>query len=274
MKENKLRSLINNNLPTVSTRMWSTDPFFYEAVGQTGNFDYVEFVAEYAPYDFKDLPNIVRAAELNDMGTMIKLDFQNRGYVAQKAIQAGFQSIMFVDHLNAGQVEESVSLVKPKLPGGPGVFGYPNGRYIGGQSHIPVPDHAKRLEEVVLCFMIEKQEAVDQIEEICAVPGVDMIQFGPNDFCLSNGWTREDHKAETKEAERKCIEAALRHGVRPRCEISSPDDAVYYISLGVRDFSLGDQLKSLKGFWNGDGAKMRKIAAEGCRKIQKAACGN
>lgn len=187
MKENKLRDLINCGQFSVSTRIWSTDPFFYEACGQSGNFDYVEFVAEYAPYDFKDLPNIVRACELNGMGSMIKLDFQNRGYVAQKAVQAGFQSIMFVDHVNADQVRESVSFVKPKLPGTPGVFGYPNGRYIGGQSHIPALDHAKRLNDIVLCFMIEKQEAVDQIDEICSVPGVDMIQFGPNDYCLSKG---------------------------------------------------------------------------------------
>ena len=78
MKENKLRDLINCGQFSVSTRIWSTDPFFYEACGQSGNFDYVEFVAEYAPYDFKDLPNIVRACELNGMGSMIKLDFQNR----------------------------------------------------------------------------------------------------------------------------------------------------------------------------------------------------
>ena len=104
MKENKLRYHIDHDLPLLSTRLWSTQPFFWEAIGATGTFDYVEFVAEYAPYDFTDLPNMARAAELNDMGTMIKLDFQNRGYVAQKAVQAGFQSIMFVDHVNPDQV--------------------------------------------------------------------------------------------------------------------------------------------------------------------------
>jgi 2-keto-3-deoxy-L-rhamnonate aldolase RhmA len=262
MKKNKLRTLLNQDYPTISTRLWSTDPFFYEACGQSGNFDYVEFVAEYAPYDFKDLPNIIRACELNDMGSMIKLDFQNRGYVAQKAIQAGFQSIMFVDHVNEEQVRESVSLVKPKLPGTEGVFGYPNGRYIGGQSHIPALDHAERLKDIVLCFMIEKKEAVERIEEICSVPGVDMIQFGPNDYCLSNGWNRTEHMAEAKEAEKRCIDAALRHGIRPRCEIGSPEDAAYYKALGVKDFSLGDQLKTLKNFWNTEGEMMRKIAED------------
>ena len=259
MKKNKLREHIKRGLPLLATRFWSTQPFFWEAIGETGIFDYVEFLAEYAPYDLTDLPNMARAAELNDMGTMIKIDFQNRGFVAQKAIQAGFQSIMFVDHTTEDQVRESVNLVKPKTEDGTGVFGYPNGRYIGGQSHIPILDHVERLNDVVLCFMIEKKEAVDQIEEICSIPGVDMIQFGPNDYCMSRGWNRADHAEEIREAEEKCIRTALEHGVRPRCEIASPKDAEYYMKLGVKDFALGDQLAKMKAFWNTEGKELRSM---------------
>ena len=38
MKENKLRFHLDNDLPLVSTRLWSTNAFFWEAVGQTGKF--------------------------------------------------------------------------------------------------------------------------------------------------------------------------------------------------------------------------------------------
>ena len=114
--------------------------------------------------------------------------------------------------------------------------------------------------DIVIAVMIEKAEAVENIEEICSVPGVDMIQFGPNDYCLSRGWNRKDHMEEAKAAERLCIECALRHGIRPRCEIGSPEEAEYYISLGVRDFSLSDQMNILKNFWNTQGKKMREIA--------------
>ncbi len=86
-----------------------------------------------------------------------------------------------------------------------------------------------------------------------------MIQFGPNDYCMSKGWNRADHVADFKEAERKCIEVALAHGVRPRCEIVTPADAEYYVKLGVKDFSLGDQLAKMKAFWNGEGKEMRAI---------------
>ena len=260
MKENILRHMLQNNLPTCSTRLWSTWPFYTEAVGASGNFNYVEYVAEYSPFSQYDLENIARAAEIHNMGSMIKLDFFNRGYVAQKAIASGFQAILFVDHRTPDQVRESIQMVKPETPEDGGLFGFPNRRFIGTQSHMPQMDHAKRLREVVLCFMIEKQSAVDNIEEICSIPGVDMIQFGPSDYCMSRGWNRNDHTQEFKLAERHCIEVALKHGVAPRCEIQTPEGAQYYIDLGVRHFSLGDEFARLSDFWNGEGKKMRAVA--------------
>ncbi len=259
MKENKIRQLLAQRQPTTSTRIWSTWPFYTEVIGETGNFDYIEFVAEYAPFTHADLENLARAAELKNMGSMIKVDFQNRGYVAQKAVAAGFQAVNFADHHTAQEVRESVSMMKPDCLGR-GRFGYPNRRYIGTQSHIHQMDHVKRLDDIVLCFMIEKEEAMENIEEICSVPGVDMVQFGPSDYSMSAGKNRGEYEAEYRAAERKMIETALKHGVHPRCEIPTPEAAEYYISLGVRHFSLGDQLKVLEKFWKNDGDKIRRRA--------------
>jgi len=259
MKENKLRGLLKSGGVSTSTRLWSAWPFYTEVVGSTGNFDYVEFVAEYSPFTDYDLENLARAAELHNMGTMIKLDFQNRAYVAQKAVAAGFQAVMFADHHTPDEVRESIAAIKPDRLG-QGRYGYPNRRFIGTQSHLSQMDHCRRLDDIVLCFMIEKQEAMDNIEEICSIPGVDMVQFGPSDFCMSIGKNRGEYVAEFKAAEKKMIEVALKHGVQPRCEIPTPEDAQYYIDLGVRHFSLGDQLAKLKQFWTGDGGKIREIA--------------
>src|SRR5699024_12403809 len=55
-----------------------------------------------------------RACELYDTGSMIKVDFQNRAYVAQKAAAVGFQAILFTDHETPEQVEESIRLLSPR----------------------------------------------------------------------------------------------------------------------------------------------------------------
>ena len=68
-----------------------------EAIALTGAYDYVEFVAEYAPYTLHDLDNLARAAELHDVSMMIKPDQANQQLVAQHAIGSGFHSVLFVD---------------------------------------------------------------------------------------------------------------------------------------------------------------------------------
>lgn len=260
MKENKLRRLLLEGRASVATRLWSTWPLYTESLGATGNFDYMEFVAEYAPFSQADLENLARAAELYEMGSMIKVDFQNRFYVAQKAVASGFQAVNFADHCTPQEVRDSVRAVRPMTSGTSGLYGCPNRRFISSPNGVSQKEHIARLENIVLCFMIEKQEAVDNIEEICSVPGVDMVQFGPADYSMSLGWNRAEHVDEWKAVERKVIEASLRHGVQPRCEINSPEEAAYYIGLGVHHFSLGDQFAVLKNFWNGEGRVMRDIA--------------
>jgi 2-keto-3-deoxy-L-rhamnonate aldolase RhmA len=262
-KENRFRQILNEGLPSLGTRMWGTWPFMIEAVGDTGNYDYVEYVAEYSPFSQEDLENMARAAELHDLALLIKVDFQNRGYVAQKAIASGAQGILFTDCRNASEVAESVRLVKPETEEDGGCFGYPNRRFIGFSPRLTQMEHAKRQREVMLAFMIEKKSSMDEIEEICSVPGVDMLQFGPSDYCMSRGWDLKDHREEARAQERRMIETALRHGIQPRCEIQTPEDAAYYMELGVRHFCLGDELKYLQERWNQDGGRMRAMIRKG-----------
>ena len=261
MQENKMRQLLEKDSPTISTRLWSGWGVFTEMVALTGNFDYVELIAEYAPLTEKDFENVAMAAELHNSGSMLKVDYQNHGYVAQKAVGAGFQSILFADHHTAEEVRETVRIMKADQLG-EGRFGYPNRRFIGGRTHLSQKDHAKRVNDVVLAFMIEKADAMNEIEEICSIPGVDMVQFGPSDYCLSLGKNREEYVEEYKAAERKMIKTALAHGVHPRCEIQTPEEAQYYLDLGVRHFSLGDQFKVMQKYLKEEGSRLRSRLAE------------
>ncbi|MBW7571414.1 2,4-dihydroxyhept-2-ene-1,7-dioic acid aldolase [Caproiciproducens sp. AGMB10547] len=259
MKENRLRYLLNHNLPSVSTRLLSTWPLITEAVGSTSNFDYIEFVAEYSPFNQSDMENICRAAELNNMSSMIKVDFQNRAFVAQKALASGFQAVLFTDHKTAEEVKETMFVIRPDTPEDKGRFGRPNRRFVGFSQGIPQMDYAKMVRDTVVAIMIEKKEALDNLDEICSVPGVDMVQFGPSDYSMSKGWNAGEHVSEYKAAERKMIEIALKHGVQPRCEINAPEEAQYYLDLGVKHFCLGDELRTNLNYWKNSGGALRTI---------------
>ena len=260
MKENKFRIMLEENRPTLGTRVWSTWPCITEAAGDSGYFDYIEFVAEYAPFSQHDLENIVRAAELHGMASMIKVDFQNRGYVAQRALGAGFQAVLFADHKTPDEVRETIKMVSADISDESGRFGYPCRRWIGFQPFCTPNQHILRLNDIVLAFMIEKREAMDHIDEICSIPGVDMVQFGPADFSMNTGRDLTELKTEICAAEKQMIETALKHGVRPRCEIfGAAEKAKEYIQMGVRDFCFGDEFINGVLKWVGAGRDMRGI---------------
>lgn len=260
MKQNELRQLLQAGQPTLGTHLHSPWPAITEVVGHTGLFDYIEFVAEYAPYDLHDFDNLCRAAELHQLGTMIKVDQANRIFTAQRAIGAGFQSVLFADCRSVEDARECLRAVRPDTPEDGGLFGAA-ARRMAYMSYGGGPEYVQTLREIVVVLMIEKQSAVEQLEEILALPGVDMIQWGPVDYSMSIGRPGARNTPEVKAVERRVIETALKMGVPPRAEIDSLDGAKYYLDLGVRHFCLGTDLTILFKWWQTHGEGLRQALA-------------
>jgi 2-keto-3-deoxy-L-rhamnonate aldolase RhmA len=128
--------------------------------------------------------------------------------------------------------------------------------------HAGSAEYVQALRDVVVLIMIEKQAAVDRLEEILAVKGIDMIQWGPVDFSMSIGRPGEKNSPEVKAIERKVFETALKMGVPPRAEIASVDQAKYYLDLGVRHFNIGTDLSILFNWWKTNGDELRKIVSD------------
>lgn len=256
MRPNRLRSLLKEGRPSLSTHIHTTWPSIVEAIGHAGMYDYVEFVAEYAPFDLHELDHLCRAAELHNLGMMIKVDQEPRAFLAGRAIGSGFGSVLFADCRNAEEVRQCVRTVRPDTPEDEGTYGVAMRRfaymgYGGGREYV------QALRDVVVAVMIEKRGSVEQLEEILTIPGVDMIQWGPADYTMSIGRAGERGSPEVKAVERRVIEMSLRAGVQPRAEIGSPDQAKYYLDLGVRHFCIGTDISILFDWWKKNGEALR-----------------
>jgi 4-hydroxy-2-oxoheptanedioate aldolase len=126
-------------------------------------------------------------------------------------------------------------------------------------------EYVEALNDVVIALMIEKKDAVDHLEEVLGVGGIDMIQWGPADYSMSIGRPgayQQRNDAQIKAVERTVIETALKMGVLPRAEINSVDQAKYYLDLGVRHFSLSTDITILFNWWKDNGDKLRKAVAD------------
>src|SRR5262249_14024158 len=117
----------------------------------------------------------------------------------------------------------------------------------------------KALDEAVGALMIEKAPAVENLEALLSVPGVDMVQFGPADYSMSIGLAGQWDHPRVLEAERYVIHTALHKGIAPRSEISHPDEAKKYLDLGVKHFCIGTDVSILFTWFKQSGRAMRML---------------
>ena len=278
MRPNTLREALRAGRPTFGTHLFSTWPTMVEMVGHGKAFDYIEFSGEYAPYDLFALDNFCRAAELHGLSSMIKLDQEPRQFLAQRAIGAGFQSVLFADVRNAAEARACVAAARPDSPDGGGTFGVADRRAFL-VANAGTPEYIQFLKDIVVVLMIEKGSAVDQIDEILAIPGVDMIQWGPADYAMSIGRAGEWYSPAVRKVERTVIEKSLAAGVQPRAELNTPDEARYYLDMGVQHFCMGTDIYLIYDWMKRNGEELRSIvggtaatpsAATGYRSDPKA----
>ncbi len=259
MKPNLLRQLLREGKPTLGTHVLSPWPATVEVIGLTEAFDYIEFVGEYAPFSLEQLDNFGRTIELfPKMSSMMKVEEQARGFIATRALDSGIQNVLFTDVRSAADVRECIQQVRAEAPEAGGLHGV-SMRRTSGYGYGNHRDWVEAMNEVVVAVMIEKKGAMEHIEEILSVDGLDMVQFGPSDYSISIGLAGQSSHPSVQEAHHRMIKLALEAGKHPRVEIGSFEQAKPYVDMGVRHFCIGWDVRILREWCLRQGAAMREL---------------
>jgi 4-hydroxy-2-oxoheptanedioate aldolase len=260
MRRNRLRELLQADQPSLGTHIHSSWPTIVELVGHSGMFDYIEFVGEYAPYDLYALENIGRAVDLfPHMTSMMKIEQEPRTYLTIRSIGSGIQNVLFADPRTKADVEECVRAVRAETPQARGRHGVGMRRDVGFVLEAGTPAFAEALDDAVIALMIEKVPAVENLESLLSVNGVDMVQFGPADYSMNLGLTGQFNHPQVREAEKYVIETALKLGIAPRAEISHPDECARYFDMGVKHFCIGTDVSVLFNWFREAGKTMNQL---------------
>jgi 2-keto-3-deoxy-L-rhamnonate aldolase RhmA len=262
VKPNRLRQLLNEGKPTIGTHVISPWPGIVEIMGHSGAFDYIEYVGEYSPFSLEQLDSFGRAVELfPGMSSMMKVEEQTRGFIATRALDAGIQNVLFTDCRSADEVRECVRLVRSERPESGGTHGCAMRRSVGYVLEGGSKAWCDAMDEVVIAIMIEKKGAMENLEEMLSVEGVDMVQFGPSDYSISIGVPGRGRSDLVQQAHRRMIETALKMGVHPRVEVASFEQTRPYLDMGVRHFCIGWDIATLFAWARQQGTGMRELLA-------------
>ncbi len=238
--ENSLRQRLDAGAPTIGTHFMLADPDVPEIIGDSGAFDYAEFVAEYSTFDMPLLSHLARAGQCGNLPLMIKLDQAGQAFWAQAALGAGFKAVLFTDIRTPDDVVSAHRSVRADAPGVDGHMGVKLRR--PALSGYNASGYSADLESIVTVIMIEKNVAVEELDAILTVARdlkIDMTQWGPADFSFSRGEPELMGTEEIREIEETVIRKSIEYGVAPRIEIGAVEQAPRYLDLGVRHFCIG-----------------------------------
>lgn len=103
-----------------------------------------------------------------------------------------------------------------------------------------IDDYLNVAEETIsLTVQIETAQAVDNVEEILAVDGVDAIFVGPSDLAASMGLLGQQDHPDVVAAAIRCIDAAKKAGKPAGINAFAPETAQAYIDAGVSFILVG-----------------------------------
>ena len=113
-------------------------------------------------------------------------------------------------------------------------------------------------EEKLTIIQIEDYEALEDLEEIAALPGIDMLFFGPADFSQSIGLPTEFGNERTMAAKRRVAEVARAHG-KFAGTVGSPDNVKALYDMGYRFINLGADVDGLCEYFAATIGKVNEI---------------
>ena len=182
LKKNQLKELISTGQLALGTHIDTYSPTLIEIAGLAG-FDYVYIEAEHAPLNWETFEHLVRAAELSCLTPLVRLDEEPLNRLVRKALEAGVEGVI-IPHISS--VEEAKAAVQAVKfpPDGVRGMGTMRARRYGT---IPLVDYLEwSNHESLVIILIEEKAAVEKIEEILSVKGIDVVVFGA-DRIAANG---------------------------------------------------------------------------------------
>lgn len=201
------RKRLNSGELLAGTMVSLASPEVAELLAQVG-FDWLFIDAEHSPLDPLQMQRIMQAAG-KDTPCLVRLP-SSGDVPIKKALDSGAAGVI-VPQINSAQAAEEVVRMAKYAPQGQRGVGVSraHGYGLGFQEYV-----SQANQETVVVVQAEHIEAVNHIDEIVAVPGIDAVLVGPYDLSASLGKLGQVDDPQVRAAIDQVTDACLQAGVR------------------------------------------------------------
>jgi 4-hydroxy-2-oxoheptanedioate aldolase len=184
MQENRVKRIMSEGGLALGTHVGGiADPQIVEIIGLAG-FDAAFIDMEHTSFDLHDVQSMVMAAERVGITPIVRTPGFDPAFIL-RLLDMGVPGIQ-VPHVSSVEMARAaVGAVRYPPLGERGMAAASRAADFG---KTPLLDHmAHSNREIILACMIEDMEAVERIDELAAVEGVDLFAVGPSDLSRSLG---------------------------------------------------------------------------------------
>jgi len=204
-----------------------------ELVAGSG-FDWILLDTEHSPNDLESVLQQLQATAPYPTHPVVRVPW-NDMVTIKRYLDIGAQSLLIPYVQNAEEAKAAVAHVRYPPAGVRGVAGATRATRFGR-----VKDYAKRAhEEICVLVQVETQTALDSLEKIAAVDGVDGVFIGPADLHASLGYTGETNNPKVMPVIDDAIRRIRKAGKAPGILTGVEADARRWIDCGGLFVAVG-----------------------------------
>jgi 2-keto-3-deoxy-L-rhamnonate aldolase RhmA len=177
-----------------------------EAVADSG-FDWLLFDMEHTPNDLAVVGQQLLALRGTDTAPIVRVPVHDMAWI-KRALDTGAPNVMVPNIRSAAEAREAVSWTRFAPEGQRGVAGSTRaGNWTRYKDYM-----ARANDEIGVVLQIESREALNELDAICRVEGVDAVFIGPSDLAAALGHRGGAAKPEVQAAIKGAIETAHKAG--------------------------------------------------------------
>ena len=211
-----------------------------ELLGIAG-FDYVFLDGEHGPFSVETIEHMCRVADAMSLTPIARVPNIHSSTILQ-FLDRGVMGVMG-PHISTGEQAQALVEACRFAPPGKRSFGSGRGTHYGD----PVQRRqymARANEEMLVIALLEDVEALDNLEDILSVEGVDFFLYGPNDLAQSMGFPGEPEHPKVQEAMVQATSQIYAAGKKMMSDVMVATTATELILNAAREFLQNAQPES------------------------------
>lgn len=244
-RNNRFREAIENGGVVLGARASTFSPSLVEVYGNLG-LDFVWLDFEHSGrgiWDSHVVEHLTRAAELGGIDLLVRIPYANPPMI-RKVLDRGVRNILVPRIDTVEETRQAVKASRFSYEENPGDRGMASQR---SSEYGTIENYAEREDKNVnIGVMIEKKNALDNIEDILAVTDLGFVFIGPGDLSAQLGYPGDREHPHVQNAI-EAIESASREAEVPLGGIANdPTVATEKIEEGYQMVRIGGEFESVR----------------------------